>query len=115
MSTCRICRAAWNLAPSVIGMKPDGKAFFRRQPETDAELMEAWRAAVACPTGSILAPQGLKMPDDVFPQRLGENLYRLGYNDNISAGAHPFFIRSKSGLNFLIFYATLSRARSLTS
>jgi len=38
----------------------------------------------------------------VFPQGLGENLYRLGYNDNSSAGAHPFFIRAKSGLNFLI-------------
>jgi glyoxylase-like metal-dependent hydrolase (beta-lactamase superfamily II) len=90
------------LAPSVVGTAPDGKAFFRRQPVTEDELMEAWRAAVACPTGSILAPHGLKMPEHVFPQLLAENLWRLGYNDNSSAGAHPFFIRSKSGLNFLV-------------
>jgi glyoxylase-like metal-dependent hydrolase (beta-lactamase superfamily II)/ferredoxin len=101
-STCRRCRAAWNLAPSVIGTGKDGKAFFRRQPETEPELMEAWRAAVACPTGSIKAPHGIKMPDGIFPQLLAENLWRLGYNDNSSAGAHPFFIRSKSGLNFMV-------------
>lgn len=101
-STCRRCRAAWNLAPSVIGTNDDGKAFFRRQPESEAELLEAWRAAVACPTGSIKAPHGLKLPEDVFPQLLTENLWRLGYNDNSSAGAHPFFIRSTSGLNFMV-------------
>lgn len=101
-STCRRCRAAWNLAPSVIGTAADGKAFFRRQPTGERELMEAWRAAVACPTGSIKAPRGLPMPDGIFPQLLGENLWRLGYNDNISAGAHPFFIKAKSGLNFMV-------------
>src|ERR1700733_9407377 len=79
-STCRRCRAAWNLAPSVIGTKPDGKAFFRQQPETAEELAESWRALVACPTGSIKAPHGLKMPEHVFPQLLAENLWRLGYN-----------------------------------
>ena len=100
-STCRRCRAAWNLAPSVIGTQADGKAFFRRQPESQVELEEAWRALVACPTGSIKAPRGLKLPDDVFPQLLAENLWRLGYNDNSSAGAHPFFIHSTSGLNFM--------------
>jgi len=100
--TCRICRAAWNLAPGIIGAKEDGKAAFQRQPENDEETMQAWRAALACPTGSILAPRGLKMPDNVFPQVLAENLYRLGYNDNDTAGAHPFFIRSSAGLNFLI-------------
>jgi glyoxylase-like metal-dependent hydrolase (beta-lactamase superfamily II) len=101
-TTCRRCRAAWNLAPSVIGTAKDGKAFFRRQPETAAELEEAWRALVACPTGSIKAPRGLALPDDVFPQLLAENLWRLGYNDNSSAGAHPFFIRSSGGLNFMV-------------
>ena len=100
-STCRRCRAAWNLAPSVIGTKPDGKAFFRRQPESADELTEAWRALIACPTGSIKAPRGLAVPD-VFPQLLTENLWRLGYNDNSSAGAHPFFIRSTNGLNFMV-------------
>jgi glyoxylase-like metal-dependent hydrolase (beta-lactamase superfamily II) len=101
-STCRICRAAWNLAPGIIGAKQDGKAAFMRQPETEDETMQAWRAALACPTGSILAPKGLKMPEHVFPQLLTESTYRLGYNDNSTAGAHPFFIRSKAGLNFLI-------------
>ena len=64
--------------------------------------MATWRAALACPTGSILAPHGLKAPDNVYPQLLADNLYRLGYNDNATAGAHPFFIRSSTGLNFLI-------------
>lgn len=101
-STCRICRAAWNLAPGIIAAKANGQAVFTRQPETEEETMQAWRAALACPTGSVLAPKGLKMPEHVFPQLLAENTYRLGYNDNSTAGAHPFFIRSKAGLNFLI-------------
>ena len=101
-TTCRICRAAWNMAPGMIAAGKDGKAIFVRQPETPDETMQVWRAALACPTGSILAPRGLAVPDHVFPQELAPNLYRLGYNDNATAGAHPFFIRSKAGLNFLI-------------
>ncbi len=100
--TCRRCRAAYFLAPGIIGAGPDGKAIFRRQPQTDDEVLQTWRAAIACPTGSILPPDGLKAPDHVFPQLLAENAYLLGYNDNRTAGAHPFFIRSKSGQNFLI-------------
>lgn len=101
-STCRICRAAWNLAPGIITSKSNGQATFARQPEGDDELLQTWRAAVACPTGSILAPRGLKMPDGVFPQRMADDLYRLGYNDNSTAGAHPFFIRTRGGLNIMI-------------
>ncbi|HEV8019780.1 MAG TPA: ferredoxin [Candidatus Lustribacter sp.] len=101
-STCRRCRAAWNLAPGIIGANADGKAKFNRQPANEEETLAAWRAALACPTGSILAPHGLKVPDHVFPQELAPNLYRLGYNDNDTAGAHPFFIRSSTGLNLLI-------------
>lgn len=101
-STCRICRAAWNMAPGIIGAAANGQAVFERQPETEEELLATWRAAVACPTGSILAPRGLKMPEGVFPQLLSENLYRLGYNDNSTAGAHPFFIRTSTGLNILV-------------
>lgn len=101
-STCRICRAAWNMAPGIIGAAANGQAVFERQPETDDELLATWRAAVACPTGSILAPRGLKMPEGVFPQLLSENLYRLGYNDNSTAGAHPFFIRTSTGLNVMV-------------
>jgi len=101
-STCRICRAAWNLAPGMIAAGEDGKAIFVRQPETPDEMMQAWRAALACPTGSILAPHGVPVPDHVFPQELAPSLYRLGYNDNATAGAHPFFIRTSTGLNILI-------------
>jgi glyoxylase-like metal-dependent hydrolase (beta-lactamase superfamily II) len=101
-STCRICRAAWNMAPGIIAEGQDGKAIFVRQPETEEETMQAWRAALACPTGSVLAPRGLKAPDGIFPQELAPQLYRLGYNDNATAGAHPFFIRSSTGLNVLI-------------
>ncbi len=90
------------MAPGIIGAGKNGKAYFQRQPVGEEEEMQAWRAALACPTGSVLAPHGLKMPDGVFPQELAPNMYRLGYNDNATAGAHPFFIRSSTGLNFLI-------------
>ena len=100
--TCRVCRAAWNMAPGIIAAGEDGKAIFIRQPETAEETMQAWRAALVCPTGSILAPRGLPVPDHVFPQELAPNLFRLGYNDNATAGAHPFFIRSSTGRNILI-------------
>ena len=101
-STCRVCRAAWNMAPGIIAAGKGGKAMFVRQPDGREEELQAWRAALACPTGSILPPRGLKMPDHIFPQELAPNLYRLGYNDNATAGAHPFFIRSSSGMNILI-------------
>lgn len=101
-STCRICRAAWTLAPNIIGAGADGKAIVKRQPQGPEEELLAWRAALACPTGSILAPRGLPVPAGVFPQQLAEHLYRLGYNDNRTAGAHPYFIRSAGGLNFLV-------------
>lgn len=54
------------------------------------------------PYGLDLSAPGLKVPDNVFPQLLAENLYRCGYNDNDTAGAHPFFIRTSAGLNLLI-------------
>jgi glyoxylase-like metal-dependent hydrolase (beta-lactamase superfamily II) len=90
------------MAPGMIAAGQDGKAIFVRQPETPDEEMQVWRAALACPTGSILAPHGLPVPDHVFPQELAPNLYRLGYNDNATAGAHPFYIRTSTGLNVLV-------------
>jgi glyoxylase-like metal-dependent hydrolase (beta-lactamase superfamily II) len=42
------------------------------------------------------------MPADVFPQLLAGGVYRLGYNDNETAGAHAFFMRTRTGLNVMI-------------
>ena len=90
------------MAPGIIGATAERKAYFKQQPANEEETMQAWRAALACPTGSILAPKGLKIPENVYPELLTGHTYRTGYNDNSTAGAHPFFIRSRSGLNLLI-------------
>ena len=68
-STCRICRAAWNMAPGMIGA--NGRQGDLRAPTGHRdETMQVWRAALACPTGSILAPRGLPVPEHVFPEQL---------------------------------------------
>lgn len=95
---CIDCDAARHVAPGLIIRNPsDGVSLFAKQPETPEEIEMAWRAVMVCPTKSV-GHTVLRGPDrPVFPQDLGNNVYRLGHNANSSFGAHSYLVRRKEG------------------
>ena len=93
---CIDCSAARTVAPGLI-VEGGGQSVFARQPETEEELMMAWRARLLCPTASVRSEGHARPPDGVFPEQMTEGIYRLGYNARSSWGAHSFLIRRPSG------------------
>lgn len=93
---CIQCGAAQTAFPDLVAEDKD-TYFFHRQPQTAAELADAWRAAQLCPVGAVRAPEGLTMPSGLFPQELAPDLYRLGYNARASWGAHSYLLRRATG------------------
>jgi hypothetical protein len=77
-------------------VEKDGQAVFARQPATDAERLMAWRARLLCPTASVKTETHAVPPEDDFPEKLTDGVYRLGYNAASSHGAHSFAIRRQS-------------------
>jgi glyoxylase-like metal-dependent hydrolase (beta-lactamase superfamily II) len=95
-TNCINCKAAQTVAPGLI-VERGGQSVFAHQPETEAELVQAWRARLLCPTASVRSEQHHEPPADAFPERLTETVYRLGYNARNSWGAHSFLIRRARG------------------
>jgi glyoxylase-like metal-dependent hydrolase (beta-lactamase superfamily II) len=99
-TNCINCKAAQTVAPGLI-IERDGQSVFARQPATEEELRLAWRARLLCPTASVRSEDASDPPVDVFPEKMTDGVYRLGYNARNSWGAHSFLIRSSSG-NFVV-------------
>jgi glyoxylase-like metal-dependent hydrolase (beta-lactamase superfamily II) len=95
---CIDCDAARQVAPGLIARNPsDGVSVFTRQPETPEEVEMAWRAVMVCPTRSV-GHVTLRRPDSpVFPDDLGDGVYRLGHNSRSSFGAHSYLVRRPDG------------------
>jgi glyoxylase-like metal-dependent hydrolase (beta-lactamase superfamily II) len=93
---CTDCSAARTVAPGLI-VEKDGQSVFARQPKTKSEMRMAWRARLLCPTASVRTETPSDAPADVFPEKMTEGVYRLGYNAASSYGAHSFLIRRKTG------------------
>ncbi|NNE74008.1 MAG: MBL fold metallo-hydrolase [Acidimicrobiales bacterium] len=95
---CIDCDAARQVAPGLIERNPDdGVSLFVHQPETPDEIEMAWRAVMVCPTRSV-GHVTLKRPETpVFPQDLGDGVYRLGHNSRDSFGAHSYLVRRPGG------------------
>src|SRR5215469_6013290 len=93
---CMDCSAARTVAPGLI-LSRGGQSVFAKQPETAEELMMAWRARLLCPTASVRAESRSTAPAGVFPERMTEGVYRLGYNAKSSYGAHSFLIQRPGG------------------
>src|SRR5262249_56858308 len=74
-----------------------GRALSARHPRTAADLLQAWRARLLCPTASVRSERRAEPPDGAFPQELTQGVYRLGYNAKSSYGAHSFAIRRAAG------------------
>ncbi len=97
-SRCIDCDAARHVAPGLIERNPsDGVSMFVRQPSTPEEIEMAWRAVFVCPTRSV-GHVTLRRPESpVFPQPLGDDVFRLGHNDRSSFGAHSYVVQRTSG------------------
>ncbi len=102
---CIDCDAARHVAPGLIERNPgDGVSFFVRQPETAEEIEMAWRAVLVCPTRSVGHETERRPPNPVFPQPLGDDVYRLGHNSRDSFGAHSYLVArpAERGGNLMI-------------
>jgi glyoxylase-like metal-dependent hydrolase (beta-lactamase superfamily II) len=81
----------------IVRNPSDGVSLFLRQPQTAEEIEMAWRAVEVCPTRSV-GHESLRRPEHpVFPQDLGDGVYRLGHNSQDSFGAHSYLVQRNDG------------------
>ena len=101
-STCINCDACRKFGPRTFGDTGEF-AFVKKQPETPQEEIEARRALLSCPVGSIgtLDKVDLKPAMESFPLPLTEEVYLNGYNHRKSYGADSYFIQRAEG-NILV-------------
>jgi glyoxylase-like metal-dependent hydrolase (beta-lactamase superfamily II)/ferredoxin len=103
-STCINCDACRQLAPSSFEEVGEYSAV-THQPATELETRQAYRALLACPTGSIGAEQTnhtlLSAANADFPLPIEGNVYYCGFNSEKSFGANSFFVQHPDG-NWLI-------------
>jgi glyoxylase-like metal-dependent hydrolase (beta-lactamase superfamily II)/ferredoxin len=101
-STCIDCDTCRQLAPEVFGETGE-YSFVRSQPEGDAQVRDALRALLCCPTGSIgtLHPNHARDVRRDFPLRLDNEVYYCGFNSPKSFGGNSSFVRHPAG-NWLI-------------
>jgi len=93
---CIDCSAAQTVAPGLI-VERNGQSVFAKQPETPEELRMAWRARLLCPTASVRTEAHMAVPDGIFPEKITDCVYRLGYNARSSYGAHAYLMRRETG------------------
>ncbi|HEX8559269.1 MAG TPA: MBL fold metallo-hydrolase [Pyrinomonadaceae bacterium] len=91
--TCIDCDACRQIAPSVFRDHGDQSSVFR-QPETDAEALQALKALVSCPTASIGATRDhdARRGVEAFPERVDENVYFCGFTAESSFGAWSYLV-----------------------
>jgi glyoxylase-like metal-dependent hydrolase (beta-lactamase superfamily II) len=93
---CIDCGASRTVAPGLIH-ESGGQCVFAHQPAGAAELLQAWRARYLCPTASIRTENTLDPPAGIFPEKMTDGVYRLGFNARASWGAHSFLMRRAAG------------------
>ncbi len=100
--TCIDCDTCRQLAPATFA-ETDEFSFVKRQPCGAAETEAAYRALVACPTGSIGAADkgGVARAVAAFPLRLAERVWYCGFNSRKSFGGNSYFVQHAGG-NWLI-------------
>lgn len=103
-TTCIDCDACRQLAPGTFA-DIDEQSAVVRQPEGPEARLRAYRALLACPTGSIGAEPSdaglLRQARASFPLSIEDEVSYCGYNAETSFGANSFFIRHPDG-NWLI-------------
>ncbi len=101
-STCIDCDACRRFAPSTFGDTGEF-AFIRKQPANELEILEAKRALLSCPVGSIgtIDSVDLTSAKNSLPFKLIDNIYLNGFNSRDSFGGDSYFVKSEKG-NWLI-------------
>ena len=103
-STCIDCDACRQLAPASFEEVGEYSAV-THQPATEPEIRQAYRALLACPTGSIGTEHTnhtlLNAAKADFPLPIEDNVYYCGFNSEKSFGANSFFVQHPDG-NWLI-------------
>ena len=103
-STCINCDACRQLAPASFEEVGEYSAV-THQPATESARRQAYRALLACPTGSIGAEHTnqtiLNAAKADFPLPIEGNVYYCGFNSEKSFGANSFFVQHLGG-NWLI-------------
>jgi glyoxylase-like metal-dependent hydrolase (beta-lactamase superfamily II)/ferredoxin len=98
--SCIDCDASRQCAPTIFE-EIDGQSVVVRQPETPAELADAARALLCCPTASIGVTGPKPDLEGVLPFEIDDGVYLCGYNSRDSYGANSFFVRRPEG-NLLV-------------
>jgi len=101
-STCIDCDTCRQLAPNVFA-EGEGHAFVHHQPTASEDRLQALRALVCCPTGSI-GSLGDDRPASAlgdFPLEIEQPVYYSGFNSPKSYGGNSYFVRHPRG-NWLI-------------
>ncbi len=103
-TTCINCDTCRQLAPASFEEVGEYSAVVR-QPAGDEETRQAYRALLACPTGSIGTEHGdslmLKEAKADFPLMVEDGVLYCGFNSEKSFGANSFFVQHERG-NWLI-------------
>jgi glyoxylase-like metal-dependent hydrolase (beta-lactamase superfamily II)/ferredoxin len=101
-TTCIDCDTCRQLAPATFGETGEF-SLVRMQPRDEGEERAAYRALVACPTGSIGAPDktAARAAVDEFPMRLAGGVFYCGFNSPKSFGGNSYFVEHPAG-NWLV-------------
>jgi glyoxylase-like metal-dependent hydrolase (beta-lactamase superfamily II)/ferredoxin len=101
-STCIDCDTCRQLAPAAFGETGEF-AYVWSQPASEEERRAAYRALVACPTGSIGNPDksGVAAAVDDFPMPLAPGVWYCGFPSPKSFGGSSYFVEHAGG-NWMI-------------
>lgn len=93
--SCIDCDACRQIAPSVF-RRVNGQSAVWHQPDDGAELLEAKKALLACPTASIGSIRKHPMTDALaaYPERIEGEVYRCGFTAESSFGAFSYLVRT---------------------
>ena len=101
-STCINCDTCRQLAPGVFEDAGE-TSFVKTQPRSTAEIRDAVRAILACPTGSIgtMTKNSSSEVMADFPLLIEDSVFYCGFNSPRSFGGNSYFIQHPEG-NWLV-------------
>jgi glyoxylase-like metal-dependent hydrolase (beta-lactamase superfamily II)/ferredoxin len=99
---CIDCGTCRDVAPRLFG-SASWASVVTAQPESAADVTDAWLAAQACPTSSIGTASRQRRPGRLYPREIepGSGVFDLGYCSEDSFGASAWFVTRPEG-NLLI-------------
>lgn len=96
-TTCIDCDAVRHLCPQLFGEAEDGLSYVIRQPASEAEELDATRALLACPTGSVGGPVRKELVEVAYPWAVDGPVSMLGYTSEDSFGAMSYLVERPEG------------------